>query len=51
MELPDCMCDGTDFYGMPCLSFRLFVDEYNTDMFYVLTPEDFEMFPKVGTDV
>lgn len=44
-----CDCLGTDFSGMPTLSFLLQINDYDIDFFYELEPLYYELFPKVNS--
>ena len=51
VPLKYCQCEGLDFYGMPEIEFMLSVDQYSTDYTYLLKPVEFEMVPKIDTDL
>ena len=43
-----CDCEGSNFYGMPEIEFSLVADGYDTNRFYEMKPESYELFPKTS---
>lgn len=47
----NCQCEGFNFFGMPDIDFSLSVDQYTTNYAYTMGPAEFEMVPKVDTNL
>ena len=51
VPLPNCQCNGNNYYGMPTIEFSLQLGQYETSYAYSMDQSEFEMLPKVDSSI